>query len=90
MAKKSGKFVPAPLVGVELNPGPGHGSKWNEEQRWQTILKWKDEKKGTRRIANELGVSRSRVQDLIHNLKKLGQSITLQDPVETESFPLLN
>ena len=91
MAKKSRKFVPAPLlVEVERNPSSGHGSKWNEEQRWQTILKWKDEKKRARRIANEVRVSRSSVQDLIHKLKKLGQSITLQDRVETESFPLLN
>ena len=73
MAKKSRKFVPAPLlVGIELNPGPGHGSNWNEEQRWRTILKWKDEKKGTRTIANELGVSRSSVQDLIHKYQETG------------------
>ena len=90
MTKKSRKFVPAPLpVEVEPSAGSGHGSKWNEEQRWQTILKWKDEKKWARRIANELGVSRSSVQDLIHNLNKL-QSITLQDRVESESFPLLD
>ena len=45
-AKKSRKFVPAPLlVEVQPNPGPGHGSNWNEERRWRTILKWKDEKK---------------------------------------------
>ena len=60
MAKKFQKFVPAPLlVGVELNPGPGHGSRWSEE------MKWKDEKKGTRAIAKELGVSRRKVQNLI-------------------------
>ena len=65
MNEKSQKLVPAPLlVGVEPNPGPGRGSKWNEEQRWRTIFKWKDEKKGTKTIANEMGVSRSAVQIL--------------------------
>jgi Transposase and inactivated derivatives len=73
MAKKLQKFVPAPpLVGVELNPGPGHASRWNEERRWQIIFKWKDEKKGTRTIAKELGVSRSKVQDLIHKYQETG------------------
>ena len=72
MTKKSRKFVPALLlVEVEPSAGSGHGSKWNEEQRWPTILKWKDEKKRARRIANEVSVSRSSVQDLIHKLKKL-------------------
>lgn len=73
MTRKCQKVVPAPLlVGVELNPGPGPGSTWNEEMRWRIILKWKDEKKGTRKIANELGVSRSKVQDLIHKYQETG------------------
>ena len=33
---------------------------------------WKDEKKRTRTIANELGVSRSSVQDLIHKYEETG------------------
>ena len=73
MAKKCQKFVPAPLlVGVELNPGPGHGSNWSEEMRWRIVLKWKDEKKGTRAIAKELGISRSKVQDLIQKYQESG------------------
>ena len=73
MAKKFQKFVLAPLlVGVELNPGPGHGSRWSEEMRWRIVLKWKDEKKGTRAIAKELGVSRRKVQNLIHKYQETG------------------
>lgn len=73
MAKKSPKFVPAPLlVGVEPNPGPGHGSNWNEEERWRAILKWKDEKKGTRTIAKELGISRRGVRNLIQKYQETG------------------
>ena len=65
--------MPAPLlVGVELNPGPGHGSNWSEEMRWRIVLKWKDEKKGTPAIAKELGISRSKVQDLIQKYQESG------------------
>src|SRR5690242_8800759 len=73
MTKKSQKIPPAPpLVGVELNPGPGRGQKWNEEQRWRILLKWKDEKKGSKRISKELKVSRSAVQQLIDKYEETG------------------
>ena len=77
MAKKCQKFVPAPLlVGVELNPGPGHGLNWSEEVRWRIVLKWKDEKKGTRAIAKELGIS------LFKNIKKLERSMSASSPMQ--------
>ena len=73
MAEKSQKISPAPpLVGVELNPGPGRGKKWDEEARWRAVLKWKDEKKGSRKIAKELEISRSGVDKLIQKYQETG------------------
>ena len=73
MAEKSQKISPAPpLVGVELNPGPGRGKKWDEETRWRAVLKWKDEKKGSRKIAKELEISRSGVDKLIQKYQETG------------------
>ena len=73
MAKKSQKIPPAPpLVGVEPNPGPGRGQKWDEEQRWRILLKWKDGKKGSKKISKELNVSRSGVRKLIHKYEETG------------------
>ena len=38
MAKRCQKFVPVPLlVGLELNPGPGHGSNWSEDEMEDSI-----------------------------------------------------
>ena len=73
MAEKSQKISPAPpLVGVELNPGPGRGKKWDEETRWRAVLKWKDEKKGSRKIVKELEISRSGVDKLIQKYQETG------------------
>ena len=73
MAEKSQKISPAPpLVGVELNPGPRRGKKWDEETRWRAVLKWKDEKKGSRKIAKELEISRSGVDKLIQKYQETG------------------
>src|SRR5688572_4918045 len=39
MDKKSQQVVPAPpLVGVELNPGPGRGHQLSEDERWRVIF----------------------------------------------------
>ena len=46
--------------------------KLSEEMRWRIVLRWKDEKKGTQAIAKELGISRSKVQDLIQKYQESG------------------
>ena len=82
MAKKCQKFVPAPLLaGLELNPGPGHGPNWSEEMSWRIVLKWKDEKKGTPAIANNLVLVEARFKILFKNIKKVERSMTGRDTI---------
>ena len=88
MAKKCQKSVPAPLlVGVELNPGPGHGSNWSEEMRWRIVLKWKDEKKGPGQSPKNL-VLEARFKILFKTIKKVERSMTGRDQAESASSPM--
>ena len=73
MAQKSQKYVPPPrLVCIELNPGPGRGHQWSEEQKWSIITLWKHEGKSLHAIATELGVDRRNVKKLIEKYKETG------------------
>lgn len=74
MGQKSQKFVPAPrLVCIELNPGPGRGHQWSEEQKWRIITLWKYQGRSLHAIAEELEVDRRNVKRLIEKYKKTGK-----------------
>jgi DNA-binding MarR family transcriptional regulator len=60
------------LVCVELNPGPGRGQQWGEEQKWSIIALWKHGGKSLHAIAREFGVDRRNVKRLIETYNKKG------------------
>jgi len=73
MSQKRPKYVPRPrLVCVELNPGPGRGHEWSEEQKWRVVLLWKDQGKEPATIAEELNINSQSVARLIEKYKKTG------------------